>query len=68
VLKNSGGKEKETEGKREREKKQNLGDRRKEKRNREVKEMYTALCDYHSVCLKYNRLTLFIESYLIAIK
>ena len=45
---------------REREKKQNREDRRKEKRNREVKEMCTALCDYHSVCLKYHRPALFI--------
>jgi len=53
----------ETERKREREKKQNREDRRKEKRNREV-----VLCDYHSVCLKYNRPALFIDSYRTAIK
>ncbi|KRG94345.1 hypothetical protein GLYMA_19G077900v4 [Glycine max] len=32
------------------------------------KEMCTAFCYYHSVCLKYNRPSLFIDSYLTAIK
>ena len=58
----------EKERKREREKKQNCEDRRKEKRNKEVKEICTALCDYHSVCLKYNKPALFIDNYLTAIK
>lgn len=69
-LQNLGGKEKEIERqrKREREKIHNREDRRKEKRNKDVKEMCTALRDYHSVSLKYNRPALSIDSYLTTIK
>ena len=61
-------KQKDRERKREREKKHNREDRRTEKRDIEVKEMCTALCDYRSVCLKYNKPVLFIDRYLTTTK